>query len=173
MAMLTSLLISLSFCTLTVCGFLIASAPMAHWFVVPVWLCGVLIGRDAVDWFRGRVSLFDPAGIIGLIGVHFLFLAPLLHVAWDSWMLYVEPPPDWRPWLGGMAVVNAAGLLLYRAAREKGRRTRPAPRPPPDAGWIRRGVSSWPDAGWRSAAACNCRSMPPTGAFDPSGREPA
>jgi hypothetical protein len=125
MAMLTSLLISLSLCTLTVCAFLVASAATAHWFVVPVWLCGVLIGRDAVDWFRNRLSLFDPAGIVGLIGVHFFFLAPLLHVAWDSWMLYVEPPPDWRPWLGGMAVVNAAGLLLYRAAREKGRRRQP------------------------------------------------
>jgi hypothetical protein len=123
--MLTSFLISLSCCTLTVCGFLISSAPMAHWFVVPVWLCGVLIGADAVDWFRARLSLFDPAGIIGLIGVHFFFLAPLLHVAWDWRMLYVEPPPDWRPWLGGMAVVNAAGLLLYRAAREKSRRRRP------------------------------------------------
>jgi hypothetical protein len=71
------------------------------------------------------VSLFDPAGIIGLIGVHFFFLAPLLHVAWDSWMLYVDPPPDWRPWLGGMAVVNAVGLLLYRAGRERGRRRPP------------------------------------------------
>lgn len=124
MVMVTSLLISLSLCTLTVCAFLVVSAPIAHWFVVPVWFCGVLIGRDAVDWFRDRLSLFDPAGIIGLIGFHFFFLAPLLHVAWDSWMLYVEPPPDWRPWLGGMAVVNAAGLLLYRAAREHTRRRR-------------------------------------------------
>ena len=123
--MLTSLLISTSFCTLTVCGFLMASPPMAHWFVAPVWLCGVLIGRDAVDWFRGRLGLFDPAGIIGLIGIHFFFLAPLLHVAWDSWMQYVEPPPDWRPWLGGMAIVNAASLVLYRAARERVRRRRP------------------------------------------------
>jgi hypothetical protein len=59
MAMLTSLLISLSLCTQTVCAFLLASAPMARWFVVPVWFCGVLIGRDAVDWFRDRVSLKD------------------------------------------------------------------------------------------------------------------
>lgn len=119
--MLTSLVIAMAACTLTVCGFLVASPPTAHWFVVPVWLCGVLIGRDAVDWLRGRVDLYDPAGIVGLIGVHFFFLAPLLHVAWDSWMLYVEPPPDWRPWLGGMAAINAAGLLLYRAARERAR----------------------------------------------------
>jgi hypothetical protein len=123
--MLTSLWIALSFCTLTVCGFLMASPPMAHWFVAPVWLCGVLIGRDAVDWFRGRGGLLDPAGIVGLIGIHFFFLAPLLHVAWDTKMPYVEPPPDWRPWLGGMAVVNAAGLLLYRAGREMVRRRRP------------------------------------------------
>lgn len=118
---MTSLLISLAFCTLTVCGFLVVSPPMAHWFVVPVWLCGVLIGRDAVDWCRGRVGLYDPAGIVGLIGVHFFFLAPLLHVAWDAWMPYVAPPPDWRPWLGGMAAVNAVGLLLYRVARERAR----------------------------------------------------
>lgn len=119
--MLTSLLIAMALCTLTVCGFLLASPPTAHWFVAPVWLCGVLIGRDAVDWCRGRVALYDPAGIVGLIGVHFFFLAPLLHVAWDSWMLYVEPPADWRPWLGAMATINAAGLLLYRAARQRGR----------------------------------------------------
>ena len=64
--MLTSLLISLSLCTLTVCGFLIASAPTAHWVVVPVWLCVVLISRDAVDWFHGRLGLFDPP--VGLGG---------------------------------------------------------------------------------------------------------
>jgi hypothetical protein len=115
----TSFLISTLLSTVTVCGFLVASEQMRHWFVIPVWCCGILIGRDAVDWLRGRLDLFDPAAIIGLLGVHFFFLAPLLHVAWDSWLLpYVEPPPDWRDWLGGMALVNAAGLLLYRGARQ-------------------------------------------------------
>jgi hypothetical protein len=78
-----------------------------------------LIGCDAIDWFRGRLSLFDPAGIIGLVGVHFFFLAPLLHVTWDSWMLYINPPPGWRDWLGGMAILNAAGLVLYRCAKKR------------------------------------------------------
>jgi hypothetical protein len=113
----TSLIMSSILCTLTLCGFLVASEPVAHWFVIPVLFCGILIGCDAADWVRGRLPLFDPAGIIGLIGVHFFFLAPLLHVTWNSWMLYVEPPPDWRGWLGGMALVNAVGLLLYRAGR--------------------------------------------------------
>jgi hypothetical protein len=52
------------------------------------------------------------------LGVHFFFLAPLLHVAWDYWMRYVIPPPDWRPWLGGMAILNCLGLIIYRMSRE-------------------------------------------------------
>jgi hypothetical protein len=114
-----SLHISFLFCTLTVCGFLIACERTTHWFLVPVLFCGVLIGIDAVDWFRGRLDIFDPAGIIGLLGLHFFFLAPLLHVTLDSWMKYIEPPPDWRDWLGGMAVVNAIGLILYRSAKRR------------------------------------------------------
>jgi len=88
-----------------------------HWFVVPVFFCGILIGIDAVDWFRGRVDIFDPIGILGLLGFHFFFLAPLLHVHWDYWMRYVIPPPEWRGWLGGMAFLNLLGLLVYRAFR--------------------------------------------------------
>jgi hypothetical protein len=95
---------------------------LAHWFVVPVLACGVIIGRDAVDWMRGRVDLLDPVGVIGVLGVHLFVLAPLLHVALDVWMPYVEPPPDWREWLGRMAVVNAAGLLAYQVSRGLGRR---------------------------------------------------
>lgn len=116
---LASLQISFLFCTVTICGFLVASEAIAHWFVIPVLCCGVLVGWDAVDWLRGRLDLFDPAGIIGVFGIHFFFLTPLLHVTWDSWLAYVEPPPDWRDWLGGMAIVNAVGLVLYRVARKR------------------------------------------------------
>ena len=99
-------------------GFVAIDDRMLHWFLIPLWCCGSLIGSDAVTWLRGRMDLFDPAGIVGVLGVHFFFLAPLLHVTWDSWMLYVDQPPDWRDWLGGMALLNVAGLLLYRLARE-------------------------------------------------------
>src|SRR5260370_38441624 len=93
---MTSLAISFLLCTSTVCGFLIACERIAHWFLVPVLLCGVLIGIDAVAWFRGRLDIFDPAGVIGLLGVQFFFLSPPLHVPLDLLMLYVNPPPDRR-----------------------------------------------------------------------------
>src|SRR5258708_32923906 len=104
---MTSLAISFLFCALTGCCFLLASEQTAHWFLIPVLCCGIVIGCDAVDWFRGRLSLFDPAGIIGLLGVHFFFLAPLLHVTWDSWMRYIDPPLDWRELLGCIANLNS------------------------------------------------------------------
>jgi hypothetical protein len=118
----TSLCISSIGCTLLTVFFLVSYPQLLHWFVIPTLLCGVLIGSDAVDWFRGRVGLFDPAGILGVLGVHFFLLAPLLHVAWQYWLSdarpYVDAPPDWRDWLGYMAVLNFAGLVLYRVARD-------------------------------------------------------
>ena len=98
--------------------FLTASEPCRHWFIVPLTLCGAAIAGDAIDWLRARVDLFDPAGIIGLLGVHFFFLTPLLHVYWNEWTIAEKTPPaDWRDWLGYMATINFLGLLAYRTAR--------------------------------------------------------
>src|SRR5438128_351446 len=85
-----------------------------HWFVLPVTACGILIGWDAARWLLGKVDLFDPVGVIGIYGLFFYFLAPLLHVLWDEWMRYIASPPDWRPLLGSMAILNFVGLALYR-----------------------------------------------------------
>ncbi len=100
-------------------GFALLSGALWHWFIIPVLICGILIGGDAIDWVRGRVDLFDPVGIVGLLGLHFFFLAPLLHVYRDYWMPDVAAPPsDWREWLGTMALLNTLGLLVYRLARK-------------------------------------------------------
>lgn len=120
-------------CVLIFTGFVLTSDPLRHWFVIPVMVCGVIIGSDAVDWMRGRMNLFDPAGLLGLLGFHFFFLAPLLHVMWDEWMPYIDPPTDWRPWLGNMAVLNCLGLFIYRFSRgsqHKNILTHIAPRQP-------------------------------------------
>jgi len=108
--------LSFFICTLTVGVFLLTSNQFLHWFIIPVTLSGILVGIDAVQWLRGRLNIFDPVGIIGLLSLHFFFLAPLLHISWDSW-LYGMPSQDWRPWLGGMAILNFLGLLVYRLSR--------------------------------------------------------
>jgi hypothetical protein len=124
------LLYATAFCTAVLFAFIAVTPDMRHWFVVPVLICGVLIGTDAMGLVTGTRDIFDPIGIIGLLGLHFFFLAPLLHVYWGYWIDDVKGPADWRVWLGLMAVLNAAGLLLYRWARtETRRRTRPAPVP--------------------------------------------
>lgn len=98
-------------------GFVFTSSRFEHWFIFPLLASLLLIGSDAIDWFRGRVDVFDPIGIIGLMGLHFFFMAPLLHVHWDHWLLYVEYPDDWLHWLGVMATLNFFGLLVYRFTR--------------------------------------------------------
>lgn len=105
-------------CAVIIMGCVLTSDEFLHWFVIPVLVCGALIGQDAIDWIRGRFSVLDPAGCLGVLGFHVFFLAPLLHVAWDQWMPYITPPPDWRPWLGWMAILNGAGLFAYRLARD-------------------------------------------------------
>jgi len=94
-----------------------SSSQFSHWFIIPVTLCGIVIGTDAVDWLRGRLNLFDPVGVVGLFGLHLFFLAPLLHVAWDHQLLYLPALEEWRPWLGHMALLNFVGLLFYRLSR--------------------------------------------------------
>ena len=101
----------------TVAGFSFASNRLVHWFIIPISICGILMGADAVDWFRGRLDLYDPQGLIGILGFHFFFIAPLLHVLWDFYMHEVSPPPDWRDWLGYMGVLNVIGILCYRLGR--------------------------------------------------------
>lgn len=87
-----------------------------HWFIGPVLVCGILMGIDFVDWLRGRMNLFDPVGILGALGYHAFFIAPLAHVALNFWMPWVHPPPDWREWLGKMGLVSVAGLSAYAVA---------------------------------------------------------
>ena len=99
------------------CFALLASPPTRHWFLIPLFFNGVLCGVDVVEWIRRRMNLLDPVGIVGVLAAHWFFLSPILHVAWDHMMPYSEQPPDWRPWLGRMAVLNCLGLLIYRRTR--------------------------------------------------------
>lgn len=93
--------------------FIMSSKACEHWFMIPVSVCGVIVGTDAVNWLRDRLDRFDPFGVIGLLGVHYFYVAPLLHVKWDLWTMPDATPADWRDWLGYMGILNAVGLILY------------------------------------------------------------
>lgn len=107
---------------------LLTTPVLRHWFVIPVCVCGALILPDLVDWARGRVDVFDPGGLVAVFGTIQFFAAPILHVLWNRWPLYLPyQPNDWRPWLGLMAALDAVGLVLYRAVRRWAARPRPKP----------------------------------------------
>lgn len=97
--------------------FAIISRSILHWFIFPLLLCGVLVFDEYFKWNDKRINVFDPSALVSIGAIPFFFLNPLLHVYWDSWMKYVVPPPDWRPWLGGMAILNAAGIIVYKISR--------------------------------------------------------
>ena len=97
--------------------FVVTTPAALHWFILPVTACAVLVGGEAIRWLRGRLGAFDPAGLIGVLGLYVFFFAPLLHVSRDYWMQFVQAPPDWRDWLGAMAILNCTGLIMYRVGR--------------------------------------------------------
>ncbi|MDB9374352.1 hypothetical protein [Nodularia sphaerocarpa] len=116
-----SYIISLCICLIITIYLLQISADFFHWFLIPVILSGIIMGNDAINWLRGRLNIFDPVGILSLFGFHFFYLAPILHVKWNSWLEPWFPyPPDWRTWLGGMAILNFLGLLLYKFFKQVG-----------------------------------------------------
>lgn len=109
----------------TVVVLLVCLVPaLRHWMILPVTVCGVLVAPDVIDWARKRLDVFDPQAVVALMGMHFFFLAPILHVVMDYWPRYEPPADDWFVALGRMAAVNVAGLLVYRAVL-----ARPDPRP--------------------------------------------
>ncbi len=89
-----------------------------HWFAIPTFFCGVIIGLDLIDWLRGRLDVFDPVGLVGVMGFHWFFLAPLLQVD-SNYTLLVDSVrlADPREWLGWIGVLNLTGLIMYRYLR--------------------------------------------------------
>jgi hypothetical protein len=92
---------------------------LSHWFIVPLTICGVVLAHDCVNWFRGKMNLLDPIGIIGFLGFHFFYLVNILQFGWNEWMVPPEiRPADIRPWIGWISIINLGCLLMYRYLRD-------------------------------------------------------
>lgn len=89
---------------------------MLHWFLVPTTACALVCGRDALAWVSGRLDPFDPRGVVGMVGLHLFFIAPMLLVWWDMEYDVATRPEDWRPWLGILSTFLLLGLGCYRVA---------------------------------------------------------
>jgi len=113
-ASLASRLAAAALCAAIVLVLALLNPDMQHPFLIPVLACGILLSWDACRWLRGECDLFDSVVIFSLVGMQLWFVAPLLHVWFDYWMPYVDPPRDWRPWLARMAWLNFGGLVIYR-----------------------------------------------------------
>ena len=109
-------------CLAIVAAFMAHSREVAHWFLMPLMCCGILVGSDAVRWLRGAYDTFDPKGLVGLLGLHFFFVAPLLFVSLGGVMVEKNAPSEFRPWMGLMGGLNAAGLVLYKLAERRAAR---------------------------------------------------
>jgi hypothetical protein len=97
---------------------------MVHWFVIPAMACGTLMGADVVRWLRGALDPFDPKGLIGVVIFYGFFIAPMLHVLWNTYGFDYTGDP--RHWLGVVGCVNVLGLIFYKLAqRWSFRRTAP------------------------------------------------
>jgi hypothetical protein len=94
---------------------LYSSTDSRHWFIIPVLMCGIITGNDVINWLFTK-NIFDPKGLLGLFSFHFFYISPLLHVKHDFWMEYIVPPPDWRIWIGYMAIFNIIGLIIYQTS---------------------------------------------------------
>jgi len=102
-------------CLVTIVIFVIIDVRIMHWCLFPLLLSGILIGIDAMRWFRGGVDTFDPKGVIGMFGLNFFFLAPLLVLLYGAdYSNYGGSPSDWRPWIGRMACFNVMGIIIYQ-----------------------------------------------------------
>jgi hypothetical protein len=116
---LSDVLYSSVFIILTTIGFVLFCPELRHWFILPIVLCGIIIGTDAVKWFRGKYDIFDPKAVVGLLGVHFFYSSPILVAVWEIHTpLVAASIDDYRPYLGIMGILNFSGLLLYQITEQ-------------------------------------------------------
>ena len=108
---LPNLFFSGIFCLVITIIFLIVDFQIFGWPLLPLYICGTLIGSDAILWFRGQIDTFDPKGLIGVVGLHFFFVSPILQIIWEIPLMGRVYEAD--IWLGWMGVINMFCILIY------------------------------------------------------------
>ncbi len=63
MAALWSILLSVTIALI----FVACSPDTLHWFLIPLTVCGSLVGVDMIKWMSGELDLYDVTGLIALL----------------------------------------------------------------------------------------------------------
>ncbi len=101
----------------------LGNSSVFHWFLVPTFLGGVLMGKEVVACARGKLDVFDPKVIIGALGYNFFFLSSVVYVYADHFDAYFGVlNEDWPHWFGVMGIINILGILLYLLMQRVGLR---------------------------------------------------
>lgn len=110
-----NIVLSLSLLLLINVTFIImAEYSLIDWYLFPISLCGVIILYELIKYLRGYYDLFEPRGLIALLGTLYFFISPLLFLSFSRQMLFVGNPTDWGKWVGILSILNFMGLLVYK-----------------------------------------------------------
>jgi hypothetical protein len=87
-----------------------------HWCMLPIVLCGSLVGADIIAWFRKEIDSFDPKVTVAVFLCLTCFLAPQLHLAHGLYNPRLQALSAWSTYFGYMAWFNVVGIILLKLA---------------------------------------------------------
>ena len=127
---LVPLLASTLLCTVFSAVMVFTGNDLLHLCVIPITICGIMIGYDLMRWAFGELDPFDPAAFASFIFFNGFYVAPLVQLSNNFFPLL--PPIDWPTWFGVWGLFQVAGLSVYGFSRawftRKLTASRPAPR---------------------------------------------
>lgn len=115
---------ALAVCVATLVIFILEPTSMGL-HALPFMLCAAILGKDGIDWLRGRLDRLDPTGLLGLFGFIYFLISPLLQIGWDAWF-GIPSFNDNLGWVSLWGWLNFLGILIYKAILSQPFTQRPA-----------------------------------------------
>lgn len=76
-------------------------------------LSSTIVLTDVVRIFKGKLDLFDPSLLIGLVGIFLFLISPVCQIAWDYWPFLKNMNKN-PFWIDSWAALNFLGLVVYK-----------------------------------------------------------
>lgn len=76
-------------------------------------LSSSIVLTDLVKIFKGKLDLFDPGLLIGIVGVFLFLVSPICQFSWDYWP-FLKNMNEHFIWVETWAALNFVGLVIYK-----------------------------------------------------------